>query len=306
MVGGRIEWSYLSEIMFEIASLLIPNVLNGGIEDVEVFYGVLDTRPSAEQYAFDMGQIDFIRPYGLVALMIGVRRLASITGRLVRLENVGDQVYLYLHRMDFFSAGSDWVLCPRTFEVGWERDEATSNLLEITLIAGPEDVAKAITRTERIFARWLPVANLHSLLNVLSELYANIYQHSTDSAGCVLIQKYHSVKRGRVTVRLAVGDLGIGVRASLASQHHDIGPAPLDYLYAAMNGRTSRDTSRGGLGLRLVEQIVGREGGQLWLRSETAAILSHGPDSIQGRDKLAYLPGTQIAVEFYAPLPTDA
>lgn len=108
--------------------------------------------------------------------------------------------------------------------------------------------------------------------------------------------------RGRVDVCLAVGDLGCGIRGSLAARHGEFGEDPLDYLQAAMGGKTARSTGRGGLGLRRVEQIAGSEGGYLWLRSETAAILSRGPRKAQGRGELISVPGTQVAVEFHAPL----
>jgi hypothetical protein len=206
--------------------------------------------------------------------------------------------------MDFFQIGAAWCKPDRIVVSGeWSRDPATMNLLELSPIGSAEDVARVMERTERIFSRWLLLANLRSLLNVLSELCANIYQHSADPVGYVLIQKYNSVKRARVTVRLAVGDAGRGIRSSLAARHNDIGQEPLDYLWAALQGRTARENGRGGLGLRLVEQIVGSEGGQLWLRSDTAALLSRGPGTAQGLRELTPLPGTQIAVEFYAPLP---
>ena len=283
---------------------VVPNLFNHGVDQVEAFYTALDALPPAPQYVFDLSQIDFIRPYGVIALLTAIRRLAAQTGRPVLLLNASDQVYLYLHRMDFFKVGADWFQADRVVVSGaWSRDPATMNLLELSPIGSAEDVAWVMERTERIFSRWLLVANLRSLLNVLSELCANIYQHSADPVGYALIQKYNSVKRERVTVRLAVGDAGRGIRGSLAERHHDLGSEPLDYLLAAMQGRTARENGRGGLGLRLVEQIVGSEGGQLWLRSETAAVLSHGTGTVQGSSGLTYLSGTQIAVEFYAPLP---
>ena len=283
---------------------VVPNLLNHGVDEVEQFYAALDVLPPAAQYGFDLSQIDFIRPYGVIALMTAIRRLAAQSERPVLLLNLSDQVYFYLHRMDFFQIGAQWCRPDRIVASGeWSRDPATMNLLELSPIGGADDVGRVIERTERIFSRWLLVANLRSLLNVLSELCSNIYQHSADPVGYALIQKYNSVKRERVTVRLAVGDAGQGVRGSLAARYSDIGQAPLDYLWAALQGRTARENGRGGLGLRLVEQIVGSEGGQLWLRSESAAILSRGPGAAQGMSGLTPLPGTQIAVEFYAPLP---
>ena len=128
------------------------------------------------------------------------------------------------------------------------------------------------------------------------------YQHSGDHHGCALIQKYEVPSRGQAVVSLAVGDLGRGIRGSLVARHGEIGREPLDYLQEAMRGRTARDTGRGGLGLRRVEQITASEKGDLWLRSETSAILSQGPGTAQGFRDMTAIPGTQVAVEFHAPL----
>jgi hypothetical protein len=164
-------------------------------------------------------------------------------------------------------------------------------------------VEQIVARARSIFSHWLLTPNLGSLLNVISELCANIYQHSGDAQGCILIQKYQSRTRGRVEVRLAVGDLGQGIRGSLSVKHGEFGQEPLDYLRAAMLGRSARLSGRGGMGLRRVEQIVESEGGYLWLRSETAAILSCGPGKLEERGDLVYVPGTQVAVELHAPFP---
>ena len=69
-----------------------------------------------------------------------------------------------------------------------------------------------------------------------------------------------------------------------------------------MAGSTSRESGRGGLGLRTVEETVAKEGGYVWLRSETAAIRSYGPNRHYPYTDLAPMPGTQVVVEFRAPL----
>lgn len=54
-----------------------------------------------------------------------------------------------------------------------------------------------------------------------------------------MIQKYTEISRGRTVVSVAVGDLGVGVRASLRARHGEIGSEPLDYLREAMGERVS-------------------------------------------------------------------
>jgi hypothetical protein len=253
----------------------------------------------------DARAVSFVRPYGAIALVIAARLLSERSGRPVQLENLDNEVHLYLQRMNLFEVGRSWLQPTHPLEDEWTRDPQTPNLLELTTIAGPNDVTSIVSAAERVFSHWLMVPNLGSLLSALSELCANVYQHSGDSYGCVLIQKYESHTRGQVLVCLAVEDLGCGIRGSLTERYGDeIGQEPLDYLYAALQGRTARNTGRGGLGLRRVEQIASLEGGHLWLRSETAAILSRGPGQAQGQQNLVSIPGTQVAMEFHAPLQT--
>jgi hypothetical protein len=286
----------------ETVTRQVPNVLGGNTQAVEGFYSIIGSVPPTEQHTLDMSAVSFIKPYGVIALVIAARGLSMLSGRSVHLSNIPDKVHLYLHRMNLFQVGSDWLQTADTLGKEWSRNPQTANLLELTVITGPSDVELVISRAERIFSHWLLIPNLRRLLNVLSELCANVYQHSGDRYGCVLIQKYESFKRDQAIVNLAVGDLGCGIRGSLVARHGEIGQEPLDYLREAMSGRTARRTNRGGIGLRRVEQIAASEGGHLWLRSETAAILSRGPGKAKGHRDMVLVPGTQVAVEFHAPL----
>ncbi len=287
-------------------AVTIPSAesLGGTVDDVETFYAQIDgiISPSG-QYMFDMSAVNFVRPYGAMALISASRRLAKQSGKPVRLKNLADKVHSYLHFMKLFEIGSDWMQPVDPLKRVWETASATPDQLQLTVVTGAESVEAIVARAQRICAHWLLTPDLGNLLSVLSELCANIYQHSGDPQGCMLIQKYQSRTRGRVEVRLAVGDLGQGVRGSLSARHGKIGQEPLDYLCEAMRGRSARATGRGGMGLRLVEQIIGAEGGYLWLRSETAAIFSRGPGRMEERKDLVYMPGTQVAVELHAPLP---
>jgi len=284
--------------------LEVPNVLGGDTQDAEQLFSVVERARAATHYALDMRAVSFVRPYGVIALIAAARLLSARSGHPVRLDNLADQVHPYLHRMDLFDVGCDWLRPASSLDERWARNPHTRNLLELTIVTGPEDVTAVASRARTIFSRWLMVPNLGSLLTILSELCANIYQHSGDRLGCVLIQKYEKVALRQAIVIVAVGDLGRGIRGSLIARHNDLGQEPLDYLHAAMSGKTARNTGRGGLGLRHVEQIAASEGGYLWLRSETAAILSRGPGAVLDFPGLTSVPGTLVTVEFHAPLRT--
>jgi hypothetical protein len=254
------------------------------------------------QYVFDMSGVTFVKPYGIIALLSAARHLTTLSTHPIRVKNLAGNIHAYLDRVDLFDVGGNWLQPADTLDDRWLRNPQTVNLLELTPIVGPEDVTAIASRAHRIFSYWLATKELNSLLSVLSEICANVYHHSGDPQGYALIQKYEAERRGQVIVQVAVGDSGRGIRGSLASRHDNVGEDTLDYLLAAMQGLSARGTGRGGLGLRLVEQIVASNKGCLWLRSETAALMTRGPKRIRPRDGLIDVPGTQVAVELRAPL----
>ena len=293
-------WNSSGDNMASESTILIPNVLTE-ITAVEEFYVSVEQASPADLYVFDMSAVTFVKPYGVIALLSAARHLAGLSGHPVRVENLAGNVHAYLDRVDLFDVGNSWLQPVDALDEHWLRNPLTVNLLELTLIGGPDDVTAIAAQAQRIFSHWLDTKELNSLLNVLSEVCANVYQHSGDQ-GYALIQRYEATMRRQVIVHVAVGDSGCGIRGSLASRHDNIGEAPLDYLRAAMQGLSSRNTGRGGLGLRRVEQIVASSRGYLWLRSETAALMTHGPKRTQPHEKLIHVPGTQVAVELRALL----
>lgn len=284
-------------------TIVVPDALRSNPRETEQLYRRIANADPAMRYVLDMRAVDFIAPYGVVALVTGARRLHSQSGYRVRIDALTPAVHSYLHRIDLFAVARQWLYCTEEQQETWSRNPHTTHLLELTPIAGPDDVTAAISRAESIFAQWLRVDDLSALLRVLSELCANIYQHSDDPVGYALMQKYDESSRGRVTVDLAVGDCGRGVRGSLAARHGESGANTLVYLQQALDGRTARVTGRGGLGLRLVEQLALESGGYLWLRSESAGILRSTPGRSLACASLPPMPGTQVTVRFHAPLP---
>lgn len=284
-------------------SRLIPDQFGSDVGDIDNLYSLLHARMD-DQYTLDMSHVAFLKPMGSTTILLAARHLAEQSGHPVHLINLKPDLQSYLERINLFTVAKDWLQPDEELpaEKRWERNPQTANLLELTPITNADDVVKVMERAEAIFSRWLQLPNLGSLLKVISELCSNIYQHSGDPHGFVMIQRYRVVSRHEVDVVLAAGDMGRGIRDSLAAKYPELGDEPLNYIHAAMDGRTSRHTGRGGLGLRTVEETIAKEGGYVWLRSETAAIRSFGPNRRYPFTDLAPMPGTQVVVEFRAPL----
>lgn len=280
---------------------LSPSQFGSDVNSIDSLYGLLsDIIP--EQYTFNLENAGFVKPMGIMSLVLASRRIAEQSGYPVRLTNLDDMLLKYLERVNFFEVAKNWIELDRELpEERWERNPQTSSLLELTPITNEIDVALAMERADSIFSRWLQLPNLGSLLKVISELCSNIYQHSGDSHGFIMIQHYEYISRGEVGVILAAGDMGQGIRGSLATKYPKLGADSIKAIQATFDGITSRDTGRGGLGLPTVEETVAKEGGYVWLRSETAAIRSLGPSRHFPYSDLAYIPGTQVVVELHAP-----
>lgn len=273
--------------------------------NTQMFEGLYGLKPVIIQtpYSLNLENNRFIKPTGIMAITLLARHISKQSGYPVHLINLDSDLLAYLERVNLFDIAGKWLkLDDELPERRWDRNPQTANLLELTPITNAIDVATVMERAEAIFSRWLQLPNLGSLLKVISELCSNVYQHSGDPHGFIMIQRYRVVSRNEVDVVLAVGDMGRGIRGSLAAKHPQLGDEPLNYIQAAMDGSTSRHTGRGGLGLRTVEETVAKEGGYVWLRSETAAIRSYGPNRRYPFTDLAPMPGTQVVVEFRAPL----
>lgn len=282
-----------------VATLLVPNTLKHGTGGVEVFFNLLAGLPAARRYIFDMNSVTFIEPCGVIALLSAIRQCAAQSGERVLVKNLNEQIYPYLHRMDFFQVTEAWLRPLTPLDEEWSRNALTVNLLELTPVTGYDEMTAVVDRAGSIFASCLSADELSSLSRVISELCQNIYQHSGDSHGCVVIQKYQP-EHDEIFVCLAVGDSGCGIRANLIGRYGWLGNDPIDFVRAAMDGSyTSRPHGRGGLGLRTVRNIAAAHRGYVTVRSETAAVTDWGTN-VRNFQNLAFIAGTQVSVKMRA------
>jgi anti-sigma regulatory factor (Ser/Thr protein kinase) len=283
-----------------IATLLVPDTLRHGTGGVETLFKLVAELPLAKRYVFDMVGVTFVEPCGVIALLSAVRFCATQSGKRVLIKNLSEQLYPYLHRMDLFRVAAEWLRPITPLNEEWNRNAHTVNLLELTPVAGYDDMETVIERARAIFTPWLLPDELSNLLLVISELCQNIYQHSGDMYGCVLIQKYQS-EQNRASICLSVGDSGCGIKTNLIKRYRGLGDDPLDFVRAAMDGNyTSRPHGRGGLGLRTVRNITAAHSGYVTVRSETAGVTDWGKWGVQSFRDLSYMAGTQVSVKMCA------
>jgi hypothetical protein len=110
---------------------------------------------------------------------------------------------------------------------------------------------------------------------ILSEVCQNIIEHA-EAGGWVATQTYNWTKKvGRKVVVIAVMDLGIGFRASLAGAHaarYERWDDAAALEAAFMHGQTRFHDPGRGQGIQQIRKQVGRWGGRISIRSGTARI----------------------------------
>jgi anti-sigma regulatory factor (Ser/Thr protein kinase) len=255
----------------------------------------------------DARHVRWADPYGMTGLLALGHHLSVDAPRPVLQLPDAPEVVSYLGRMGFLR------LAEEVFEVHGAPKQrrpggSSSVLLEITPINSHEDVHKVIDmvqeRAGAILTERLKYSGADGAMfsMVLSEVCQNIIEHA-ETGGWVGIQSYNWAKRlGRQVVVIAVADLGVGFKGSLAREHAarygDRWSDATALEAAFIHGMTRfRDPGRG-QGLKQIRSRVGRWGGKISIRSGTARIadIPEWDDAPPLEQDLAAFPGSQILI----------
>lgn len=175
-------------------------------------------------------------------------------------------------------------------------------LLEVALVREGADVHRAVARikarADLLLVSRLGYSGLAAdrFTVAMAEVCQNVVDHS-GGPGLALAQCYLRAGGGP-EIRLAVADVGIGVRASLAPRYADRLPGSWDdrsaVRLAFRRGVTGSGDPDRGLGLAAVADMVRAWGGTLRLRSGTAAceVGAHPGERVG----LTPFPGTQVDI----------
>jgi anti-anti-sigma regulatory factor len=267
-------------------------------------------RVAPGQVIIDLEQMRFVDPYGMVGLLALARVLRQQGCEPVLMLPRSEEVMKYLDRMDFSRHAER--LCALDLTTLWSDGEYSRSvhsdvLLEITPIARSEDIHYIVDRV-RERAQSILSLNLHyaqaaidGFVVALSEVCQNIPEHSED-VGYVAIQKYFYGRRlGKNLVKIAVMDLGVGFRASLAPKYAAQSADWSDQnalQLAFFEGASRYDDPGRGQGLSAVRRFVERWHGKLMIRSGSARVeLSPSWSRNAPRQtKLTPFPGTQVSI----------
>lgn len=269
-----------------------------------------------DRILFDATHVRWADPYGMIGLLaLGMVARGRGERPLLKLPDSAD-VISYMGRMAFFDHAGAIFEMHGTPPRG--RPEGGSDvLLEITAINSHADVHNIVDlvnqRGLKILTSQLhyPSREAFQFSVILSEVCQNIIEHA-EASGWVATQTYNWRKTvGRKVVVIAVMDLGIGFRASLASAHaarHDRWDDAAALEAAFMHGHTRFHDPGRGQGLQQIRKMVGRWGGRVSIRSGTARIAdvpAWDAGTPQRAEQLTHLPGAQIGIVLPARVATD-
>lgn len=233
-----------------------------------------------DEFTINLESVKFIDPYGMIGLLeFGwhLRKRSGITP-ILSLPQSGD-VLKYLERMDFFKNATPlFKIEPATIQIEerFLRSRYSDVLLEITKIEGTDDIHSIVDRikegAEVILRTHLHYDNaaIDSFIVALSEICQNIPEHSQD-VGYVGIQKYfYGKKLGKNVVKIAVMDLGIGIKESLTQRYGDLYGEKwsnvLAIKLALLKSASRYDDIDRGHGLTSVRKLVKKWNGKFMIR----------------------------------------
>ncbi len=271
---------------------------------------------AAERRLFDGRRLRWVDPYG----MLGLLAAGEVAGRggerpIFQLPD-SPEVGSYLARMGFMAQAE------RIFELHGvprrEREGASDVLLEITPVHSHDDVHAVVERVQgaarNILTKHLdfPPVAVAQFSIMLSEVCQNILEHA-NAPGWVAAQTYNWARRlGRKVAVIAVMDLGVGFKGSLASaQAARWGEkwgdsAALEAAF--LHGITRFPDPGRGQGLQQIRKQVNRMGGKISIRSGTAEIadVPDWDDAAPLQTGLTAFPGAQICIVLPARAGADA
>jgi hypothetical protein len=261
----------------------------------------------SDRILVDARHVRWADPYGMIGLLALGQRLAAAGARPALQLPDSPEVVSYLSRMGTVALAEEFYELHGAAR-GRRAGPSSSVLLEITPVHSHEDVHGVIEHVQERAGSILterlrysgPDAAMFGVM--ISEVCQNIIEHA-EAGGWVGIQTYNWAKRlGKQVVVIAVMDLGVGFRGSLAREHAarfgDRWSDATALEAAFIHGTTRfRDPGRG-QGLKQIRKSVGRWGGKVAIRSGTARIadIPEWDDDPPLEQGLAPFPGSQILI----------
>lgn len=258
-----------------------------------------------QNVTFDLSETSFIDPGGVVCLLDLCRFFIQHDVEL-EFKRMDETVSSYLSKISFWNYLKKMRGEQNDQSTLKKPDRGSDVLLGLSRIREHSDIPKQLRRVKQraghILSKYLkyPDKELDRFLTAFSELCQNVVEHSED-IGTVTAQKYYYRKRlGRNVVKIAVSDLGRGIKDTLDDKFSELTDwdDQTAIRKALFQGASRFDDEGRGHGLSSVRQYTKQWNGRLSIRSGEAriSIVPDWSDYQKEEEKLPCFPGTQVVL----------
>ena len=257
-------------------------------------------RREGDDIVLDLSRLGFVDPYGMGLLCLIGRHLGNRYWDVACRLPEDPSAESYLTRMGVFENLSTTMTLERAPKTG-RPPVHNESLLEVCRIEEREDIESVLGLIEARVGTILEdelrysVREITDFKQVVAELCHNILDHSGDR-GVLAAQRYLNPKMGKKFAIIAVCDLGIGIRESLATRYDTAEWTHARAIGNAVRKEFSREATRG-LGLYIVNRICREHRGSLHIRSGDARVYFRGKRGTVHTS--APFPGTQVSITLY-------
>ncbi|GAB6171980.1 hypothetical protein JCM15765_14580 [Paradesulfitobacterium aromaticivorans] len=256
-------------------AIQISPKFNDPFANMDNLYWRLSRLKYGEKLTLDLRNHKFLRPIAVIGLLLAAKQAFTLTGERVRIINLTGEIFPYFERIDFFENEFIYTTESLSFWNPWGRSSNSLSVLGIVKIENPSDVFNLKERVEKILEAWFTGKILQpyrdSAVKAIVEICNNSIEHSRlgyyeiEYGECYcMLQKY--TQNNHPAISVAIGDLGVGIRAHLKSKYN-WNRNDVFYIQKALDGLSGRKAGAGGLGLRRTQEIIQQFGGNLAVKS---------------------------------------
>jgi hypothetical protein len=248
---------------------------------------------TSTQPTVDLSNVTFFEPAGLVYVGLFIRYFSARGKKMFLVPPDSEEARRYLARQNFwrrFNFNQDTLE-----EKDLRRFSTTTSLDDIVDIERSPYIAEEIGQAIHDIL-WREHVNVDraQVGEILSELVDNFAQHSGDLLGVFAMQFYPRTRR----IRMAIGDCGVGIRASLSKNPRYAALASQPHKVAAERAFEPGVSRKheGGTGLTEAEDGIRALNGVLTLATGDASVRIDGAKRTTPPMRFE-MPGVQIALE---------
>lgn len=283
----------------------ITKNINSGEHDINNICRILSKIKSGEKLKLSFESLDFIKPSGVILLMILCRKAYELTDNKVTLDKIPFKIYNYLKSIKFFITCTEWCELGQFYKSSIFNFMSLSNpysTVDIMCVSKMDFIGFTLlnNRIRELIDSWLTDRQYSiykdDLQTALAELCNNSIEHS-DSKTYFTLQKYKDE-----WVELCIGDMGIGISEHLRRKHRWIARRDVDYIKIALDGTTGRQSGHGGFGLKKIQEFVYKYNGELSIHSLKGIVKVQGKKNPIVLERYHSFPGTQCHLILRKPL----